>query len=239
MKKPVSLAERLPRLEGAVPPAWLNRGPAQAPRPLLKGRRSVAPAPQHQAQQQPLDVEAIKREAHAQGEAAGVAAARKKVEEILSRYGQAIERLTIASEALGAGAVETIVDMAMAVAREVIGRELMIDPEPVARAIEEALGEMGATRPITVRLGSTDLAFFKARRPDLLNSGIELTEDNTLGIGGCVIEGAHRDVEASFEAHLDRIGDRIRRQLEAPAPRASVMRPRPSLVPPPADGEAA
>lgn len=212
--KPISLAERLPRLEGAVPPAWLIDRPSVPPvRPLLKRADIAAVVSAPAPAVDPAEIERIHAAARTEGETAGVAAGKKKVEDILERYSGAIERLASAAGSLDASSVDLIVRMAMSVASQIVSRELMIDPEPVARAVEEALAEIGAERPVLVRLGATDLAYFRARRPDLLAAGVELIEDQSLGIGGCVVEASHRVIDASIENRLLRIGERLQREL--------------------------
>ena len=53
-----------------------------------------------------------------------------------------------------------------------------------------------------------------SKRPELFHAGIELVEDSTLGIGGCVVETPHRVIDATIETRLMAIKDALEVALE-------------------------
>lgn len=209
----VALQERLPVSEHASRASWLLAAspPAvrlfavQAPRPSLPGTASSgAPTPPAPAEDPGYD----------EGAEAGLEQARARVEEILERYGRAIERLSALAVRATREQADLTVALALTVAREIIRRELTTDPNLIVQEVSRLIAEMGGERPVRVRLGPTDLAFLRMRAPEMTLDGVELVEDASLSLGGCVIEGKHRIVDASLEPTLEWIGERVRHVLE-------------------------
>jgi vacuolar-type H+-ATPase subunit E/Vma4 len=237
MSPPVPLATRLHRLAAASAPAWLERRPrttlrpafgAAPPPPGLEPPETPAPAtsappPGSDAAELAARFRDELDELRLQAEKEGLLAAQTKVETIIERYLDAIERLG----RLGAEAARPrpadVVELALVVARELLGRELAADRERLAALVDEALRELPADAPVVVRLGRADLAYLRRRRPDLEGRGVVLQADPQIGVGGCVVETREWLRDATVETRLAAVRERLVTLLDgalgpAPAP---------------------
>jgi flagellar assembly protein FliH len=198
--------------------AWLTGGTVEPFRFEARAGAAAGPA----------DAEQIRQAAKAEGHAQGLAAARGQVSEILQRYGNAAADLVGQHRLLAELSADRVTALAMTVARELVGHQLRVDPGMIAQAIDNALRELGPTRPVTVRVGRADAAYLRAHHPDLLQEGIELLEDPQLSVGSLTVEARHCVLDASFDAKLEVIAERIRAALAAEAP---VSRPSLTVAP--------
>lgn len=238
---PTPLLGALPHLPAAPTPAWLGAKPGPL-RPLVSPPQ---PEPEVVAAPEPLEpaapvideaaVEQVLSEARAaglaEGERAGIAAGQAKVDAIIERYADGIAHLASATSARSADDAAAVVDLALVVARELVGHELSHDRTFLVTMLTEALATVGARTPVRLRIGSTDLAYLQAVRPEVLTPEIEVVEDEALGVGGCVVEAEHAVVDATVEGRLAAVGAALRDALAsgalggpsepAEAPRAS------------------
>lgn len=205
------LVERGGRLTGDEP---LAAGGAGGPSSSSSSVRSLfvpppaEPPPPPPPPAQDPEVQRQVEELLEQAELAGLQNAERKVQAMLERYADAIRRMDERFLNVRPQASE-VVSLAMVVAREILGRELRVDGEPLITALDEALRQVGTHPTIVVRLCRKDLEYVKLRRADLLASGIELLLDDSLGPGGCVVEAPDQIVDASIEARLHAARDAV------------------------------
>lgn len=225
---PRPLIGSLATIDAAAVPAWIGAR-AGVTRPLL-----AAPLPPTEAEQasmaaaaaaagQPAPVvdpaviaqavEAARATAIAEGEKAGIAAGQAKVDAIVERYADGIAHLADVQARRAGDDAESAVALALVVAQEILGRELEIDRTFLVTMVTEALATVGHEKKVRVRLGSTDLAYLDTVRPEVLTSGVEVVADDSLGIGGCVVESEHRVVDASLSSRLAAVGAALRQAL--------------------------
>lgn len=224
---PTPLLGALPHLPAAPTPAWLGAKPGPL-RPLVT---APEPAPEVVAAPEPVEPPApvideaalaqIMDEARAQGlaegERAGIAAGQAKVDAIIERYADGIAHLSSAASARSADDAAAVVDLALVVARELVGYELTHDRTFLVTMLTEALATVGARTPVRLRIGSTDLAYLQAVRPEVLTPELEVVEDEALGVGGCVVEAEHAVVDATVEGRLAAVGAALRDALASGA----------------------
>ena len=211
--EPVPLADRLPRSGTASPPTWLEPAPAATWPLFLAVATPAAPAAGPSA-------EAIRELEDTRRAAAEEAqrAAHEKVEVILHRYADAIERLG-RSRPRTAPVAGEVVELALIVARELLRRELSVDPAPLLATLEEALASVEEEAPVIIRIGRADHEWIRGQRPELLTGGdLVVIEDDKLQRGGCVIESRLRVVDATIERRLDAVRGALTELLTAPAP---------------------
>jgi flagellar biosynthesis/type III secretory pathway protein FliH len=198
----VALVERLAVSEEPRR-AW-NLG--QAPAPIA----TPTPAEQPVVAAYHPDPEARLWEAFANAEKEGLRVGQEKVESVIERYLDGIRRLEeVAAQGTAPMAAE-VVELAMTVAREIIGRELTANRDLLVDRLAAAFESMRGEGPLTVRLGKADASYVKKRRPDLAEAGIVVVEDETLGVGGAIVESSRRVLDASIEARLEAVRDAIR-----------------------------
>lgn len=125
--------------------------------------------------------------------------------DVLGREGQAaVERaLEVRAEAedLIREARDRIVDLALAVARRIVGESVTADPALLDRIYERALAEIGELVPVTIRVHPDDRAV--SRIDELAATrGVEVVADEAVGRAGCRVEAAGVAIAATLEAAL-------------------------------------
>lgn len=112
----------------------------------------------------------------------------------------------------------TVVDVAIEIARRLVGRELAVAPGAVADVARRALRAASGAGDVVLRVAPADLAAIRGEA-DALRALVErgeltLAEDPTLTRGEVVVEGSGGRVDARIEAQLEA----FRRALRAGEP---------------------
>ncbi len=146
----------------------------------------------------------IRDKARAEGREAGLAEASALV---------ALAR-ALRARALDA-ARDDVVELAVDLARRVIGAELALRPEAVADVCAHALRLARRARDVVVRVHPDDLAAVTAARPALLEAagrsgGVAFQSDPDVGRGGCIVESELGRVDARLEPQLAAIEQALR-----------------------------
>lgn len=97
-----------------------------------------------------------------------------------------------------------VVELALVVAQEILRAELTLRPEHVMQSVQYALQELRGEMPTRIRLHPLMVEILREERPDLEGNGVELAGDESLGMGGCIVESRHRALDASVEERLER-----------------------------------
>jgi flagellar assembly protein FliH len=209
-----SLDDRLPMVASAasasISPLALSGSPevrplfASVPQP---GAVSAATAAAAQAREEAAL-------ARLEAERAAQEKARAELDKQIQRYVDGIARLQGVVRELGKPLAGEVVELAMVVAREIIGRELATDRSRIADVVAEALADADGEGAVVVRMNPADLAQLRERRPELAQ-GAAFVEDRRLAAGGCVVESASQVIDASIEARLDAVRLAVVRELRA------------------------
>jgi flagellar assembly protein FliH len=103
--------------------------------------------------------------------------------------------------------------LATAVARQVIGREVSLEPALVLELVRRALDEIDAESPVTVRVHPHDLPLVQERLGGAGGEGeqieIAFTADASLSRGGCIVETPRRLVDGRIETALQTLFVRL------------------------------
>lgn len=151
--------------------------------------------------------DALRSGAQQQGYADGIARAQAEVHQQLM---EAIAALTDAQHQRHAIAEQNesaLADLALRIARKVIGAHLDADPTLVARIVAETVAELEPTTALVVRVNPADHAAVEASRTDierLVGRGgkIEIVADDAVDHGGCVLVSPAGEVDARIETKL-------------------------------------
>lgn len=103
-----------------------------------------------------------------------------------------------------------MVELALELARKVIGAELSHDPSTVVKVIQTALGRVSAAKVISIRVNPSDLGVLKDAAPDFLNE-IQVVGDPEVSRGGAVIESSSGNLDAQMEVQLAEIEKKLKR----------------------------
>lgn len=103
-----------------------------------------------------------------------------------------------------------VLELACALARQVLRQELSVNPEVLKPVIREAMGLLGAeTKSAVVRLCPADLEVFEeTSRAEFAALSLTLVSDPSLTPGGCMVESAGTVVDG-------RVGNRWRQAVAA------------------------
>lgn len=105
------------------------------------------------------------------------------------------------------GVVNTI---AIAVARQIVQREIEADEGIVARLVQAALEEVAGDSNISVRVNPADLALCRSHIGAAGESGrIEWIEDTQLSRGSCVVESDNRIIDGRLDSVLADLHQRL------------------------------
>ncbi|MFO7707980.1 MAG: FliH/SctL family protein [Desulfobacterales bacterium] len=159
------------------------------------------------------------RSGYAQGEKAGSEAVRQRLEHGLNTCDAMLQELENLRRKFQAEIETELVQLALAVARKIVNRELGIAPETVTATVRQALDRVEHADRITIRLNPEDLKLLSeisptlmAGRPDAGRAVLEADEGMTRG--GCLIETDSGEVDARIERQFQVIEEAFRAELE-------------------------
>ncbi|HYO80146.1 MAG TPA: FliH/SctL family protein [Bryobacteraceae bacterium] len=164
-----------------------------------------------------LGAEVLKaREAGFQaGQAAGFERGREEVRPVIERITRSIADLSGLRGRIRQDAERDLIELAIAIARRVLRRELSVDPEAVHGLVKAALGKVPSREVRRVRV-HPDLAGMVRRQIESAGlSGVEISSDGALTPGDVIVETRNGDLDASIDVQLAEIqrgfADRLRR----------------------------
>ena len=179
------------------------------------------------------ETDAIQRRAQAEGYAVGrlegLEAGRQEARESAGRLALVLESLSRPFAALDAAVEQELVALAIALARQLVRRELKADPGQIVGIVRDALQALPvAARDIKVHLNPEDARLVREHLPAVdQDRAWTLVEDPLLTRGGARVATASSQVDARLETRLGalvaellgsaREGDRAEEAGESPA----------------------
>jgi hypothetical protein len=128
--------------------------------------------------------------------------------ELLDRLAASIELLAGERTRILARAEGELVELAGAIARRVVGRELKVDPTLIADLAMTGIDALGKGERLAVHIGDLgDDAAMESigARLAALAPQCQIVRDPTLPRGGCVVKTEHGTVDESLESRLERV----------------------------------
>jgi flagellar assembly protein FliH len=158
------------------------------------------------------------------GEQAGLESAMQKLESLLTGGHKLIGELGELHRQTCRDVEADLVQLALAVARKIVGRDVSLGPEAVTRIIREALGQVEHAGKITIKLNPADLELLADIKPQLLSglpeAGRAVFEaDEGIARGGCLIETDEGEVDARIERQFQVVEEAFRTELDKEAAR--------------------
>jgi flagellar assembly protein FliH len=220
------MSSRAKRITGTAEIIPFNWGaPAQAasaPPPAYEA--PVEEPPNYDAHLAALERDAFAK-GFAQGEQAGADQASQRGEAMLYRLMQTIEELTQVRAQMIQQTERQMVQLALAVARRVIHREVSIDPDLLIAMARVALERLGETAQVKIRLHPEDYQAAGAERvAQQAGSNVTVVADAHLSRGGCRIESDMGMLDAGVDAQLHEIARALLGGDDDAAQPASAMR---------------
>jgi len=159
-----------------------------------------------------LKKELLEREAQARqaGFREGQAAARQQYEaelnQALARVAEAIGRLQQERQKVHREAERDLVRLAVAIARKILRREILVDPDAIVGIAKAALEKVELRELVRVRVHPADVAALEGwlRRVGVPER-VELLGDPSLERGAVLVETTRGELDASVETQLQEI----------------------------------
>ena len=153
------------------------------------------------------------------GEEAGIEMGRKKMDLLLQRFSGILQELTTLRENILLSVDENIIELALAVARKVLQREVGTDREVVVGVVKAALKAAILSERITIKLNPLDIDVAVENKADLMehvdgSPKVKLEEDKGVEQGGCIIETAYGSIDARLEEQLAEIEKALEKKVE-------------------------
>jgi flagellar biosynthesis/type III secretory pathway protein FliH len=156
--------------------------------------------------------------AEQRGYAAGRQRAEQEMRSSVEAAGALAERLASVAPERTAEVAHAVTELALAVARRILGHEVTLDPALLCAALEAAVGTINGSPRAHVLLNPAAVAPVKAAwesRHGLAFLGKKwiFEGDPTLPPGGCTLRHDHGFVEAGLESQLEEIGIALDRAI--------------------------
>ncbi len=152
------------------------------------------------------ELAAARREGYREGEAAARMACRKEVEEAAKQMAQAVRNALSEKARLRAEAEREVVQIALAIARKILRREVRIDPDVALGLVKAALETVSSREVRTVRTTPAMARHLADALPQLgLPEGVRVLADASLEPGGLIVETVRGEVDASLETQFEEI----------------------------------
>jgi len=145
-------------------------------------------------------------EAYEKGRAEGLKSASNEIEEKQQLLSQIIEQLAYPLQQCGEKTEQELLELAFAISRQIVRRELKQDPTQLIAIIRDALAQLPVgAKNIQVLLHPDDAAIIKevlsidTNSPD---SRWQLVEEPSMEKGGCLLKTDNSNVDASVDRQI-------------------------------------
>lgn len=126
--------------------------------------------------------------------------------ELRMRLADTIAEVGAIGEDMTANVEEELVELAIQIAKKIVAREVTIDREVALTLVKVSLAKLHNRSIAEVHLNPEDHEFVKNRLDQLNFRGkINLVEDKSIAIGGCLIHTETGDIDARIESQFDEI----------------------------------
>lgn len=144
----------------------------------------------------------LREAARAEGYAEGVAAGRVEGEQACGRMKQLVESFSTTLDNFDFRLADMVLELALDVARQVVAGELTARPERILDVVNLALKEMAETsREARLLLNPDDATLVRPHLDQVLDKNrLRIVEDARIARGGCLIETAQGDLDATLPA---------------------------------------
>jgi flagellar assembly protein FliH len=184
------------------------------------GAGELAADPSGLAQKEIADQQRL-REAHAagvrEGETAGRSRAAAELQPVVERLARSIQEISNLRARLRREAEADVVQLALAIARRVMRRELAVDPDALRGLVIAALEKLQGQEIARVRVHPSHLAMVTSCLQQTLSGGqVEVLPDPAREPGSVIFETTRGNLDASVDAQVQEIerglADRLRTQ---------------------------
>ncbi len=144
------------------------------------------------------------REGREQGEKEGLEEAKRSLDAEIGHIGEVLKQLSEPLSDLDEEVERELVDLAMAVARQLVRRELKTDPGQIVAVVRDALSLLPVSqRTATLTMHPEDAELVRsALRLDEASVPWKIVEEPLISRGGCKVETEVSRIDATVESRL-------------------------------------
>ena len=167
--------------------------------------------------------ETLKERAYAQGfsegEKLGMETGIKKVQPVLNDFQQACLELERVKKQIYANAEKETVELALAIARKIVQREVSMSKEVVVGIVKEALRKVVDHEKLKIKVNPQDFPYLEDIQGEVLKTvdtleGVCFEQDDRILNGGCIIETRMGDIDARIDSQLAAIEEAFRSEFQ-------------------------
>jgi flagellar assembly protein FliH len=209
------MSSKARRFEGSIHPfAWTGTAASAGPQAQGAGAPAAEAPASATDGSDPAAVDALRasveRDAfskgYAQGERAGAEAAAKRAEAMIRRLTETLGELTSLREQMIHETERQMVQLALAVARRIVHREVSLDQDLLVAMARVALDRLGDSAQVTVRLNPEDFdATSVVRSAQWTGTHVAVVADARVGRGGCRVDSDFGTMDAGVDAQIQEI----------------------------------
>ena len=146
-------------------------------------------------------------EAHKKGHAEGVAAGQQAIEQRVARYDELLRALSKPFDRLDESVEKQLVELAIAIVKQLFRREIKINPTHVIGVVREAIQMLPiSSRSVQVHLHPDDAALVReSLSPAEGEPAWVIVEDPLVTHGGCRVTTENSQIDATTEARLQAV----------------------------------
>ena len=154
-----------------------------------------------------------------EGEHTGFEEGTKKIEPLISSIKEALIQLNSLRAETYQQIEKQVVELALAIARKVICREISTDKETVVCVAKEALAKVDEPGKINIKMNPSDLEFINETQYRISNliadvNNVTFEAEDSVQSGGCVIETDLGEIDARIEKQIQAVEESFRRAME-------------------------
>jgi flagellar assembly protein FliH len=141
-----------------------------------------------------------------QGEKAGAAAAQQETAALAKKLATTLDDLMRVRNEMIRHTEKQMVQLALAIARRVVHREVSLDANLLVTMMRVALERVSDAARVTVRLNPTDhQSVASSQAGAVASTQVTLTADPRIPRGGCRVESEYGDIDAGVDAQIQEI----------------------------------
>ncbi len=184
----------LPQVEGHVIGRPVDERKARA------AAEAIARVARQESEARGYEAGMAKAQAEMQGRIAELDARVRQLDSLLQLIGRPLQDLDAEVEKM-------LLQLALAVGKQLARRELRVDPAQVIAIIRESLAELpAAAREIRVHLHPEDAAIVRERLSEpLTERAWTVVEDPTMSRGGCIVRTENSQIDARLESRINTV----------------------------------
>ena len=173
---------------------------AQAPHGAAQSAQSQALAASEQADR-------LRRQAQAEGFAAGHKQGREQATDELQRLQGVVQALTEEARRFDQSMAEELLALALALCKQIMREAIKVRPETILAVVNEVLGPSSLSgQRAHLILHPLDAALVREILGErLAQSGCQIIENAQISRGGCRLEAQEREIDATLERRWQRV----------------------------------